>query len=252
MGAEACVFNTIQGNEVYTLSEARKQEDWPSFCDAMLKEIDDHTRRQHWVIRKRSEIGRVPIIQAVWSFKRKRRPDSTLIKHKARLCAHGGMQTYGENYWDTYSSVVKWMSIRTMLTIALIKKLHSRSIDFTLAFPQADVDVEIFMAIPYGFKVVGGTEDRYVLELKKNLYGLKQAGKTWFEYLSTTLTQDMGFRQSAIDQCVFYREGIVFIVWVDDCLCFHKDKNDADQLTQELMEKFSLTEEGELGLTAIE
>ena len=248
----ALVFNTVEGNDTYTLSTARKQEDWNLFCDAMLKEIDDHTKRGHWEIRKRSSIGKVPVIQSVWSFKRKRRPDGTLIKHKARLCAHGGMQTHGENYWDTYSPVVKWMSIRTMLTIALIKKLHTRSIDFTLAFPQADVDVEIYMAIPYGFKVVGGGNDRYVLELKKNLYGLKQAGKTWFEYLSTTLTQDLGFTQSAIDQCVFYREGVVFIVWVDDCLCFHKNPKDADLLMQELMGKFTLTEEGELGLTAME
>ena len=162
------------------------------------------------------------------------------------------MQTHGENYWDTYSPVVKWMSIRTMLTIALIKKLHTRSIDFTLAFPQADVDVEIFMTIPYGFKVVGGGNDQYMLELKKNLYRLKQAGKTWFEYLSTTLTQDLGFTQSMVNQCVFYREGVVFIVWVDDCLCFHKNPKDADLLMKELMEKFTLTEEGELGLTAME
>ena len=206
----------INNNEAYSLSQARKQEDWPDFCRAMLKEIEDHTARGHWILVKKSEIGVAPIIRSVWSFKRKRKPDGTLIKHKARLCAHGGMQIHGENYWETYSPVVKWMSIRTMLTIALIKKLHTRSIDFTLAFPQADVDVQIYMDIPYGFQVKGSSE-RHVLELKKNLYGLKQAGKTWFEYLSTTLVQDMGFTQSKLDQCVFYRDGMVFIVWVDDC-----------------------------------
>ena len=161
------------------------------------------------------------------------------------------MQTFGENYWDTYSPVVKWMSIRTMLTVALIKKLNTWSIDFTLAFPQADVDVEIYMAIPFGFKVCGDT-DRYVLELKKNLYGLKQAGKTWFEYLSSTLTQEMNFVQSKIDPCIFYRDEIVFVVYVDDCLCFHKSKQHADDFITELLTKFTLTEEGELGMTAME
>jgi hypothetical protein len=241
----------INNNEAYSLSQARKQEDWPDFCRAMLKEIEDHTARGHWILVKKSEIGRVPIIRSVWSFKRKRKPDGTLIKHKARLCAHGGMQIHGENYWETYSPVVKWMSICTMLTIALIKKLHTRSIDFTLAFPQADVDVQIYMDIPYGFPVKGSSE-RHVLELKKNFYGLKQAGKTWFDYLSTTLVQDMGFTQSKLDQCVFYRDGMVFIVWVDDCLCFHKNGKDTDALMTELKENFTLTEEGELGMTVME
>ena len=49
-------------NETYSLSQARKQEDWPDFCQAMLKEIEDHTTRGHWILVKKSEIGRVPII----------------------------------------------------------------------------------------------------------------------------------------------------------------------------------------------
>ena len=37
-------------------------------------------------------------IQAIWSHKRKHFPDGTLNKHKAQLCAHGGMQQWGVNY----------------------------------------------------------------------------------------------------------------------------------------------------------
>jgi hypothetical protein len=37
----------------------------------------------------------VDILMGVWSFKRKRTPTGKLIKHKARLCAHGGQQRYG-------------------------------------------------------------------------------------------------------------------------------------------------------------
>jgi hypothetical protein len=37
-------------------------------------------------------------IMSIWSFKQKRFPDGTLNKHEARLCAHGGMQTWGTNY----------------------------------------------------------------------------------------------------------------------------------------------------------
>jgi hypothetical protein len=34
-------------------------------------------------------------IQAIWTFKHKQRPGGTLVKHIARLCAHGGMQQWG-------------------------------------------------------------------------------------------------------------------------------------------------------------
>ena len=82
------------------------------------------------------------------------------------------MQEHGKNYWDTYSPVVSWTTIKLMFTIALIKHLHTRFIDFTLAFPQADVEVPIFMEIPFRFEVTGSSAS-YVLELKS----LKQAGK---------------------------------------------------------------------------
>ena len=45
-------------------------------------------------------------IMAIWSFKRKRYPDVSLNKHKARLFTHGGQQTWGRYYWDTYDPVV--------------------------------------------------------------------------------------------------------------------------------------------------
>ena len=45
-------------------------------------------------------------IMSIWSFKRKRFPDGRIMKHKARLCAHGEKQIFGVAYWDTYSLVV--------------------------------------------------------------------------------------------------------------------------------------------------
>ena len=101
-----------------------------------------------------------------------RLPDGTLNKHKARLCAHGGMQQWGDNYWETYSPVVNMLSVRLLLSLAKIYNLDSKAIDFVLAFPQADLDVDIWMYLPIGFQVDGQTEAdsdrRYILKLNKN------------------------------------------------------------------------------------
>ena len=41
----------------------------------------------------------VRAILAIWDFKQKRFPDGCINKHRARLCAHGGIQKYGVSYW---------------------------------------------------------------------------------------------------------------------------------------------------------
>ena len=197
----------------------------------MIKELEDHHKHKHWKLVKREDIGNAKTVKAIWAFKRKRRPDGSLLKHKARLNAHGGMQVYGHNYWDTYAPVVNWISIRMMLTLSVIHQLYTTSIDFTLAFPQADVETTIYMEVPLGCEVPEGD---YVCLLLKNLYGLKQAAKTWFECLRDSLIAPeeqggYGFKQSVIDPCIFYKDGLILISWVDDCLIFSTKKEIADK-----------------------
>ena len=120
------------------------------------------------------------MIMAIWSFRRKRdNIVGKVAKYKAIICAHGGMQDICINYWKTYTPVVQWMSVRIMLTLAAIKKNCTNSIDFVLAYRQANLDVDIYMELPQGLNV-GPESGGYVLKLQKNLYGLKQAGHNWF------------------------------------------------------------------------
>ena len=93
--------------------------------------------------------------QATWSFKQKRFTDGRLNKHKARLCAHIGMQQWGKNYWENYSPVVNMLSVRLLLAIAHIYGLDLKSIDFFLDFPQADIKIDIWMEIPEGMDLQG-------------------------------------------------------------------------------------------------
>ena len=123
---------------------------------------------------------------AIWSFKHKQFPDDTINKHKVRLCAHSGQQTWGQDYWDTYAPVVLWASVCLLLIVAKIHGLQSKSNNFVLAFPQADLDVPEFMELPAGINPIIVSDEnwhRYVLKLNKSLYGPKQTGYNWFEKL---------------------------------------------------------------------
>jgi hypothetical protein len=145
------------------------------------------------------------------SLRRSGMPENTMtimnigsFKHKARLCAHGGMQTWGTKYWETYAPVVNWASVRLLLAVAKIRGLPSKNVDFVLAFPQADLEVPVYMELPLGFDAPqSGNRKLYFLQLNKSLYGLKQAGYNWFAKLHNGYL-DRGFTQSNIDACVFF------------------------------------------------
>ena len=172
---------------------------------------------------------------AIWSFKRKRFPDGRLNKHKARLCAHGGMQTWGVNYWETYAPTVNWISVRFLMTVAEILKLDTRAIDFVLAFPQADLDVPVYMELPAGMEIIGHSNDssRYLLRLKASLYGLKQASNNWHQKLKTAL-EDQGFVESLSDPCVFISEKMIILVYVYDCILISRESLEIEKFIQSL------------------
>ena len=185
---------------------------------------------------------------SIWSFKRKRSPAGQLLKHKARLCAHGGMQKWGENYWETYSPTVSWMAVRALLAVGIIHDLSTSTVDFTLAFPQVDLDIDVFMELPMGCVGPNGDRKGYVLKLNKSLYGLKQASHNWFNYLSEAL-QNRGFISSQVDKCVWFKEGIVLLQYVDDLLIVDTDDEIFANFKKELSkgkENFVFTDGGPL------
>jgi len=168
-------------NEVYTYKQAMQQEDYRDFVKAMIVEVQDHEKRGHWELMERKDMPPgTKTIMSIWSFKRKRYPNGELNKHKARLCAHGGMQTWGENYWETYAPVVNWASVRMLLAVAKIHEMPSKSIDFVLAFPQAKLEIPVYMELPIGFDAGDGGRRKYILRLTSNLYGLRQGSYNWF------------------------------------------------------------------------
>ena len=56
-----------------------------------------------------------------------------------------------------------------------------------------------------------------------------------------------GFKQSKIDPCIFYKDGVTVITWVDDCLIFTRKKCLADDLILNLKKKkFTLSEDDDV------
>ncbi len=84
-----------------------------------------------------------------------------------------------------------------------------------MAYPQAPIEMDVYMELPQGIETAEGNSKDHVLKLLKNIYGQKQAGPVWNEYLVERLNS-IRFKQSLIDDCVFYRSNTIFMVYVDD------------------------------------
>ena len=245
----ACMVVKAGDNDTYTLKQMLQEDDKNDFIEAMVTEVNDHSRREHWDVVPRTEMPPgTKTILAVWAFKRKRYPDGRILKHKARLNAHGGMQTWGVDYWETYAPVVNWLSVRTLMTLSVIHDLETRSIDFIQAFPQADLDVPVWMELPWGFSK--DNNRNCVLKLNKNLYGLCNASKNFWDFLRDGLKARGFDRQSVSDQCVFFGKEAIVLVYVDDCIIIQmKGSNAADNLIRDLQEgheKIEFTDDGDL------
>ena len=61
------------------------------------------------------------LIGCKWVFKTKYNTDGTVSKHKARLVAKGFHQTAWVDYSETFSHVVKPSTVRTILSLAMMK-----------------------------------------------------------------------------------------------------------------------------------
>jgi Reverse transcriptase (RNA-dependent DNA polymerase) len=130
--------------------------------------------------------------------RRKRRIlDGSIYKWKARLNVDGGKQIHGLDYWETYAPATSWSTIRLVLLISVVNSWELRQLDFVQAFPQAPIQTEMYMELPKGYSV-DNSRDHHVLKLVKNIYGQKQAGRVWNEFLLKGL-KDIGFQQSAYD-----------------------------------------------------
>ena len=64
--------------------------------------------------------------------------------------------------------------------------------DFVLAFPQAKIEVDMYMELPKGIDMTHDSGRAHVLKLIKNVYGQKLVGRVWNIHLKEKLLK-IGF-----------------------------------------------------------
>jgi hypothetical protein len=111
------------------------------------------------------------IVGSKWVFRNKRKADGEIERYKARLVAKGFHQQPEIDFVETYSLVVKPITIRTVLAIVVSASWEIRQVDLNHAFLHGLLQETVYMAKPPGFQ--HPTYPIAVCKLHKVIYGLK-------------------------------------------------------------------------------
>jgi hypothetical protein len=118
--------------------------------------------------------------------------------------------------------------------------------DVKTAFLNGDLDRDIYMKQPEGFVVPG--QEHLVCKLHKSLYGLKQAGRAWYEKIHQALVE-LGFQAFQSDTCIYQlRKGslaILIALYVDDLLLLSNSLKGLTTLKRDLSRLFAMKDLGE-------
>ena len=158
---------------------------------------------------------------------------------------HGGKQQYGVDYWETYSPVVQWTTTRLFLIVSVLRGWNCRQLDFVAAYPQAPCDTETYMEFPKGISSLGNSKT-HVLLLLQNIYGKKQSGRVWNIYMTNKLVDELEFKQSKVDECVFYKDKSIILIYVDDVILVGPDDDEINTIVKSMAGTFKITDEGSL------
>lgn len=241
--AEYVHASSLEHYEPNTYAEAMAGPDAQKWHEASLEELNAHLRNGTWSLEKLPPGKKA--IGSRWVFRVKRNADGIVERYKARIVAKGYNQRPGFDYMEIFAPTMRQATIRLILALAAIDDLHLRSVDISHAFINGDIDAEVYMTQPEGFKELG---PEYVCKLNKSIYGLKQAARLWNEKLHSALL-DMGFNRIRSDPALYiYRKDevqIIMPVYVDDITLASNSQTALDKTVSELSKHFKLRDLGE-------
>ena len=223
-------------------NEAVSGPDGKEWREAIAIEIDN-LKRKGVVIEVKRPADLRKLLGTKYVFKTKFKHGS-VDKRKARCVAKGYRQIKDVDYAETFVPVARMNTFRFFLVISVNRRHTRLQIDFVAAFLVAPIVEDIYIETPDGWEI----EEGNVLKLLKSLYGLKQAGRNWYQVLIEFLIKAEGFTMCISDHCVFTKDNgnIMILIYVDDVIISSLNPIDGTNLLSRIKANFEIGEEGPL------
>ena len=227
-----------------TIHEAKSLPEWELWKASMVKEFKALQDMGVFELVKRAELPKgSKVVKTKWVYKLKQNEDGTISKYKSRLVAQGFLLRWGIDYYDTYSSVVGYNTLRLMLNISNETGEQISQADIGNAYVESspDSDVNIYTTLAPGMEDLDPKE--YVYRMKKSLYGIPFSGRT-FQRVMEEFMDKLGFQKCATDKCTYIKwvngERIIVLTYVDDLISMTKSDHLRKWWKSELSKRFKV------------
>ena len=117
-----------------------------------------------------------------------------------------------------------------LFTLGVIKQWKSASIDFKSAFTQGQLPAPIYLELPPGYQKANPHLSGMVMKITTSLYGEQRATNLWYNKIRRSLVEELGFKVSEYDPCLFIRKDCIMCLYVDDAILHARDKKTLDDL----------------------
>jgi hypothetical protein len=162
------------------------------------------------------------------------------------LVARGFFQIEGVDFNQIFSLVMRYETVRLICALAALKKWYMSALDVHNAYLYGELSEEIYIEQLKGYKAPG--KEHKVLHLHKVLYGLKQAGLTWWRTLDCFM-KDLGFHRLVSNTGLFIKynngERIIVVVYIDDALFCGPNKAKILKAKQNFMSEWECQDLGD-------
>ena len=220
--AHSCAAR-IMVPEPLSVKEAMASEHAAEWRAAMQEEINTLTKFGCFEqVSKSDAMKHGKLVKAKWVFKVKYESDGSVQRFKCRLVAKGFTQVEGTDFYETFSPVFGYTSLRAIMANAAARDFQLTQWDLKSSFIQQDLDVDhMYMECPEGYEKTTADGKPAALHCLKSIYGLKQSSRLLHERLAKYL-EKLGFRQLVSDRCVFVKgtgeDQVIICTWVDDII----------------------------------